>query len=328
MDNTFYKLRDALLSGDANLDPIHILSVLGDMITKEIRGCASLMAVIIVLGAVSGVVNVMNNTDKGGEAAQSAFFACFVMMSAVAVKCFSLALGYAMDIIDAMSEFITMLSPMLMALLMSGGHIVSASAFHPVLSASVYTITMLVAKCIMPLVQLGAVLSIINNLSGRVQVSGFNSLIHSITKWILTAVLTIFSGITAIYGFTTPVLDEISAKAVRFAVGSLVPVVGGLLGDAVQTVAGSTHMMKNAVGTAGVATICVMCIVPVIKISVIVLMLKLTYAVTQPVTDSRISGLIKDTAASVSTILGMVITVAVLFIINISIILASTNISV
>lgn len=328
MDNIFYELRDSFVSGTANLNPVEILGKVFDMFTVQIRDCASIMAVIIVLGALSGMVNVLHSSDKSSGAAQSAFFACFAMMSAAAVKCFSLALDYALDIIDAMSEFITTLSPMITALLLSGGQSASAAAFHPILSAAVYTITVLTKKCIMPLVQLGAVLSIMNNLSGRVQVSGFNSLVHSVTKWILTAVLTIFTGITAIYGFTTPVLDGISAKAVKFAVGSLVPVVGGLLSDAVETVAGSTHLMKNAVGGAGVAAICVMCVLPVIKISAIVLMLKFTYAVTEPVTDARISGLIKDIAKSVTTVLGMVITVAVLFIINISIILASTNISV
>lgn len=321
----FYELRDSFLSGGTILNPTDILSHLVDMITAEIKESASILGMIIVIGAISGAVNILNGSDKGSDVSQSTFFACFVLMSMMVVKYFSLALGYATDVIDAMSEFITMLSPMLTALLMSCGQVASASAFHPVLSAAVYTITVLSEKCIMPLVQLGAALAIVNNLSGRVQISGFNSLINSITKWILTAVLTIFSGVTAIYGFTTPVLDEISAKAVKFAVGSLVPVVGGLLSDAVQTVAGGTRLMKNAVGTAGVATICIVCILPIIKIAVIVLMLKLTYAMMQPVTDSRISGLVKDVSNSVTMVLGMLITVAVLFIINISIVLAATN---
>lgn len=324
----FYELRDSFLSGGTMLNPTVILSEMAKMLTTEIRASASLLGMMIIIGAVSGIVNILNSSDKRSDVSQSTFFACFVLMSMIVVKYFSLALGYATDVIDAMSEFITMLSPMLTALLMSCGQVTSASAFHPVLSSAVYAITVLSEKCIMPLVQLGAVLAIVNNLSGRVQVSGFNSFINSITKWILTAVLTIFSGVTAIYGFTTPVLDEISAKTVKFAVGSLVPVVGGLLSDAVQTVAGSTRLMKNAVGTAGVATICVVCIVPIIKIAVIVLMLKLTYAIMQPVTDSRISGLIKDVGGSVTMVLGMVITVAVLFIINISIVLAATNIGV
>lgn len=325
MDSLFFELRDSLASGTLSLNPVGILGRVFDMLTEEVRGCASVMAVIVILGALSGLLNVLADSDKGSGAAQSAFFACFAVMSAAAVKCFSLALDYALDIIHDMSAFITILAPMLTALLMSGGQAASASAFHPVLSAAVYTITMLTDKCIMPLVQLGAVLSIVNNLSGRVQVSGFTSLIQSVTKWTLTAALTIFTGITAIYGFTTPVLDGISAKAVKFAVGSLVPVVGGLLSDAVETVAGGTRLMKNAVGTAGVVSICVMCIVPVIKIVAIALMLKFTYAMTEPVTDARISGLIKDIGKSVTTVLGMVITVAALFIISISILLASTN---
>lgn len=320
----FYQLRDGFLSGDNMLEPGELLSHLVGLLTSEIRESAAFLGMIIVIGAISGAVNISCGEDKCAQLSSGTFFACFVLLASVVVKCFSLSFGYASEVIATMSEFVTVLSPMLTALLLSSGQAASAAVFHPILSSAVYTITLLSQKCIMPLLQLSAALSIINNLSGRVQISGFNSLITSLTKWILTASLTTFSGVTAVYGFTTPVLDEISAKTVKFAVGSLVPVVGGLLSDAMQTVASGTHLMKNAVGTAGVVAICAMCIVPIVKLGVIVLMMKVTYAIMQPITDSRISSLIKDTEKSVSMILAMVITVAVLFVINISIILAST----
>lgn len=324
-EDFFNETTQQIAEGSFLLKPTELLNQGINHFLKETRESADIMVTLIVLGALSGVLAVLKNSIRDPKTAEGAFFACFTLMTAVAVKAFALAMGYAADVIQNMTDFITKLSPLFMGLLASSGAIASAAAFHPILSGAVYVITVIIKQCIFPLVQFGAVLSIVNNVSGRVQISGFNSLVHSSTKWILTAVLTIFAGITALYGFSTPVLDGVSARAVKFAVGSLVPVVGGLLTDAVETVVGGTLVMKNAVGTAGMIAVCAMCIVPVMKIAVISLMFKFTGAVLEPMADSRITGLIQDISSAVTTILAVVITVAVLFMICISIILASTN---
>ena len=106
--------------------------------------------------------------------------------------------------------------------------------------------------------------------------------------------------------------------------GSCVPVVGGLVSDTVETVLSGAKLMKNAVGTAGIITIITICLVPVIKLGVIILMLKLAAAAAEPLTDKRISAMITDIIAPVTMVFSMVISTAMLFIISIAIILGAT----
>ena len=56
------------------------------------------------------------------------------------------------------------------------------------------------------------------------------------------------------------------------------------------------------------------------------LLLKLAAAMTEPVTDSRISSMLWDVSEAVTSIFGTVILTAVLFMINICIILTATGI--
>ena len=84
-------------------------------------------------------------------------------------------------------------------------------------------------------------------------------------------------------------------------------------------------MMKGVVGSAGIAAIGVICAVPAVKIGILILMLKLTAAITEPISDKRISKLLWDVAGSVTMLFGMVVTFAILFIICISIIIGATN---
>lgn len=314
-----------IVSGEFSLNPTKICKSICDIFLKQISQSRETVIVLIVIAAMSGVLTIMQGAFKSGGVNDAAFLACFTLSSSAAVKCLLSALECAKEIIKLMSEFITKLSPLLITAILSSGAPSSAAAFKPVLSGAVYIITVTVDKCLIPLILFGAVLSIVNNISGRVQISSYTKLVQSVVKWILTAVLTMFTGITGIYGFSAPMLDALGARAAKFAVGSFVPVVGGLLSDAIETVVGGSLLVKNAVGTAGIVIVCTICIVPIIKIAVIALMLKLSAAATEPIADKRISAMIQEISAVTVNILAMVITVSVMFIICISIMIATTG---
>ena len=76
----------------------------------------------------------------------------------------------------------------------------------------------------------------------------------------------------------------------------------------------------------GIIVMCVICVLPILKIGVIQLMLKLTSSIAEPLTDKRVSSMLWEVSESVTTIFAVVVMVAVLFMINISIMLATTGI--
>lgn len=321
----FNETVDQITEGSFKLDPINILNSLVDILIKEIRESASEIAALLTVAAMSGIVSALTSAfgEKGGG--EAAFFACFTLMSTAALKCFNTALSYGTHVIDSMTLFIDKLSPLLMIVLLACGKITAAGAFHPVFSASVYIISIIIRNCLVPLITFSAVLSVAGNINNKMQISNFTKVVRSLSKWLMAAVITVFTGISAVYGFSAPALDAVSAKAVKFAVGSMVPVVGSFLSDTLETVVSGTQLMKNAVGVSGIVMMCIICIVPIIKIAIIQLMLKFTAAVAEPLTDSRISKMLWEISESVAVIFGVVVMIAVLFMVNISIIIAATS---
>lgn len=324
-NDQFNKTADEIISGKFSLDPIKLLQEIIDDLFDEIKNSREEMVNILVIAALSGVLQLIKNSKDETGVGEAAFFACFTIMTMSALRIFNITVGYGVGIIRDLSEFITELSPVFVALLASGGAISSAAAFHPILSGAVYILTLIVDKCIVPLVYLGALLGIISNMTPKLRLGAFTKLVHSSGKWILTAALTVFTGVTAIYGFSAPVLDTVALKTAKFAVGSFVPVVGGLLADTVETVLGGTRLMKNAVGTAGIVLILSVSLVPILKIIAILIMLELAAAAAEPLADSRITGMLKNICSSISLILGMVVTASMLFTICIAIILGATS---
>ena len=314
-----------LTSGNFSLSPGDVFNYILDLLTKEFESSKKLILCIFVIALIAGIFNVVKQNDKSTN--DAAFFVCYCLISIACAKLVTIAVGYGTDVIDEMSTFITKIAPLLSLLLAAGGYTSSAAVYYPVFSASVYLVSTIIDKCIVPLIYIGCVTGIINNLSGKSQLNNFSRIIKSFSKWILAAILTIFSGINAIYGFCTPTVDNLIMKTAKFAVGSIVPVVGSFLSESIETVIGSTRLMKNAVGTAGIISVIVICAVPIIKIAAIMLMLKISASLIEPISDKRFSDMLMEIADSVTTVFAMLIIVAILFIISIAIIISSTNIT-
>lgn len=324
-EDTYNEAVDSLTNGNMSISPASVINLLTDNLLGEIRECAGDLTILFILAAISGVINNVSKSLGKGGSGEAAFFACFTLMSAAALKCFGSALSYGAETARLMNDFITKLSPLLMITIATSGGTVSAAAFQPVLSGAVYVVSLVMDKCLIPLSAFGAVLAVAGNINERVPLSGFCRLVKSVAKWLMAAVMTVFTAISAVYGFSSPSLDAVGGKAVKFAVGSLVPVVGGFLSDTLETVVSGTRLMKNSVGTAGIIAVIAMCALPVIKIGVIQLMLKVTAAIAEPLTDKRISNMMWEVSEAVTTVFALVVMVAVMFVLNISIMIAATN---
>lgn len=323
-EDLFNDTVESISSGGFTLSPTGIASWVIDMLFSEIHELTGYIIVFFCLGVMSAVVSLMGDNLKA-KVSEVSFFACFTLTAATAVKCYSICLDYAGQVIGDMTDFITKLSPMLAGLIVTSGAPVTAGAFHPVLMGAVYVVSIVCQKCIIPLASYSAILSIANNLSDQVQITGTCRLISSIAKWILALSFTLFTGICGIYGFSAPALDAMSAKTVKFAVGSLVPVVGNFLSDTLETVISGGRLMKNTVGSAGIVVLCSICAVPVIKIGIMSLIVRVSSAIAEPISDRRISGLLSDISSAITILFGMTVTAAVLFIICISILLSATT---
>lgn len=322
--NMFSENAQALTTGKFSSNPIQIFNNLISAVTYEIKDFSVTATIILVMALLSAVVGTLNTTFGDRASSNAAFFTFFTVISGLALTCFSKALDYGTEVISYMTDFMGKLTPVIIISLFACCKTASAAAFEPVLSAAVLVISEIISKCLVPLITFSAVLSVAGNLGDKNGISSFVRIVKSLTKWIMALVITVFTGINAIYGFASPALDAVAARTLKFAVGSLVPVVGGFLSDTLDTVAASGAVVKNAVGASGIIMICVICVTPIVKLAIMQIMFKLISAITEPIADKRISAMLWDMSEAIVAIFGMVVLTAVMFVINICIILRFT----
>lgn len=145
-------------------------------------------------------------------------------------------------------NFMNLLVPILITLMMTSGSIVSSSVTEPILILVINVVGNLITNLIIPLILVGTALSIISNFSDKVHVDRLSKFIKSAVLWILGILLTVFVCVLSIEGTLSSSVDGLTSKTAKAAITTFIPVVGKIMGDSLDTVMGCANVLKNAVG--------------------------------------------------------------------------------
>ena len=138
-------------------------------------------------------------------------------------------------------------------------------------------------------------------------------------------VLTIFVGVVSIEGTLSSSVDGITAKTAKAAVSSFIPVVGKILGDAVDTVIGCSSILKNATGIVGIIILLGIAIGPIIKLIILMALYYLGAALCQPIADEKVIKLLEQIGDTFKTLLAILCSVSVMFIIGTTLVIKISN---
>ena len=94
----------------------------------------------------------------------------------------------------------------------------------------------IISNIFIPIILVSTVLSIVSQISDKVQISNLSKFLKSSVIWTLGISLTIFVGVLSLEGTLGSSVDGITAKTAKAVVSSSIPVVGKLLGETVDAV--------------------------------------------------------------------------------------------
>ena len=137
--------------------------------------------------------------------------------------------------------------------------------------------------------------------------------------------LTIFVGLLSLEGTLSSSVDGLTAKTAKVAISNFIPVVGKIMGDSVDAVIGGLGIIKNSVGIIGIVFIILITLLPAIKIFVMYLMFNLVGAFSEIVAEEKITKLLIGLTDNIKVLLGIYISIIVMFIIQIVIMIRVTG---
>src|SRR5699024_2594474 len=185
-------------------------------------------------------------------------------------------------------------------------------------------IIILINDIIFPLIYFSFIISTISNISNRVEFTKLSELGREIITFIITGAFTLFVGIITIYGLGTKI-DGLTIRTAKFAVDRFIPIVGSFLSEAVDVVVGCSAILKNGLGFIGLFILLFICILPIIKIAVLLFVYRIIGVILEPIGSINLVEFFNQVSKSLLLILVSLISAATMFFITITIIVEAGN---
>ena len=324
LDNT--NLSDILneaMQGKINNQTIYkkIIKILGKEVSSNIKILISILIIVVIHGILKSITDSLENSNVS----QIIYFVQYILIVTLIMSNSTEIIKLIKETASNLVGFINVLIPLLLTLMVYTGSITTSTVLEPILLFVSNFIGNIIANILIPVVLIIVVFSVISKITERIQIERISKFLKSSVVWFLGIFLTIFVGIVSLEGTLSSSVDGITAKTAKAAVSSLIPVVGKVLGDVVDSVLGCGIILKNAVGAVGVIVIIGICIVPVIKVAVLSIMYSLASAIVEPVADTKIVKLLEEMSGVFKLLLAILCSLSVILIIGVTMVVKISN---
>lgn len=322
-DTDYNTLFEEAISG--NIDNKKLGNSILNLLGKETLSSVRTIGIIIVIIVIHSIVKSISDHLENKSIAQLTYYVQYILIVTLIMSSFADILSMVKDTIQNLVAFSNLLIPILMTLILTTGNIASVGMLQPILLFMITFIGNLVNQILIPILLVSTVLAIISKVSDRIALDRFSKFFKSSIVWALGVILTLFVSLVSLEGTLSSSVDGVTAKTTKAAVSSFIPVVGKILGDAVDTVIGCTSILKNAVGVVGVITILGICILPVIKLVLLMATYYIGAAICEPIADEKIVKLLEQVGDTFKILLAILCSISVLLIIGTTLVMKISN---
>jgi len=316
-------IKTYIAEGKGNISFDRIVNAILSIVFKEVKSVLKLVISIVTISIICSLLKNLQDAFSDESISQVAFYACYALIIMVLSKSFIISISVAKEVITNISDFMSALLPILITMISLAGGIASAATLDPIVLGAVVFIPKVYSNIIIPMILMGFVLEFANNLSTEHKITNLCKLLKQVTIWFQGIIITIFIALLTIRGITSTTIDAVTLKTAKFAIDNFIPIVGKTFSDAITSVAGYSLIIKNAISSIGLVVIIIILLHPLIKLILITFIYKLSAALIEPISDSRITKSLEAAGNSMVLITSCVLTVSLMFFILIAIMASS-----
>ena len=322
-DTDISEMLNGALTGKVDNNKIYkkVLNIFGNEIKESIVTLISILVIVVI----HSILKSLSDDLENGNIAKIIYYVQYILIVSIIMSNFTDIISLMKETANNLVGFMNALVPILITLMTYTGSIVTGGLVQPIILFMINFIGNIIESVLIPGVLVIAILSIVSKISDKVQITKITKFFKSSITWFLGIVLTIFVGVLSLEGSLSSSIDGITAKTAKAAVSSLIPVVGKLLGDAVDSVLGCGVILKNALGVVGVVVIIGICIMPVVKLGVLTIIYNLASAIIEPVSDKKIVKLLEEMGGTFKLLFAILCTLSVMLIIGVTLVVKISN---
>lgn len=313
--------QDALL----NLNFFDFLQVLWSSVKQSWTAPFSLFATCMGVILLCALLNSLRSSFQESSTGRVFSVVAVIGMASAVILPISRRITESAAVIQDMSKFLLSFVPVYTGIVTASGKPVSATAYNACLVGIAQVIAQLAATVLVPLLGIYLALCLIGSASHEIKVEGITQTVKKAVILSLSFLLTIFVGLLSIQGSVAAAADSVALKTVKFAAGAFLPVVGGAISEAMNTLQGCMGVIRSCVGGFGILAIAASILPPILSILLMQLSLWLSAGVADTLEVTPLSSLLRSASSVLSLLFGILLVFAMLFIVSLSMMLALTS---
>lgn len=205
--------------------------------------------------------------------------------------------------ITELSEYGKLLLPVLTAAVAAQGGVGTSATIYSGTVIFDSLLCGLISNVFLPTVYIFLALAIASSVMKEEMLDKIKSFIKWAMTWCLKLILYVFIGYLGITGVVSGTADAAAVKAAKLTISGAVPVVGGILSDASETILVSVALMKNAAGIYGMLVFAALFVGPFVKLGVHYVLIKLTGGICKLFGSKPCSELVCDFCSAMGMLL-------------------------
>ena len=299
-----------LLSGIRTLAG-EALAALRTELLSGVRAAAAIMAGVILLGVAESAVPAGGETVTRCTGAVGALW-----ITAAAAGDLNALIGLGRETISQISLLSKALLPALAAAEAASGG-VTAAAMRQVAAVFFADVLLTVTeKVLLPMLYMYIGLSAAGAVVDGDAPEKLGELLKKAVGWILGGLLFLFTAYLTVSGALAGAADAQAVKLAKSAVSAAVPVVGGILSDAAESVLAGAGLLRSMTGTAGTLALLGVCLLPFLRLGGQYLLYQAASLVSAAAGPKKLTKLVSMLGDAFALVLAMTGTAAVLLLVS------------
>lgn len=250
-DLGLYNLSDAGASLAEKADARYWLSVVWREIcdgAEELLPNITMLVSLLLLCAIGKAVL----PDMSPEIAGAYMFAARLTVTVPLVSAMIRAIGFATAYLTQIVSLMNLLTPLMQFLCIADGSLTEAAVSSNSVMLAVTVIGNINRGYMTPIVAVIFSLTAITSVCGEVNLGGFTEALRRLVMRMWQILTLFFSFMIGTQSVIAKSADTLASRTARFAIGSMVPVAGGIIAEAYNTLKEGVKFLRSAAGIGGI----------------------------------------------------------------------------
>ncbi|MBO5386961.1 MAG: stage III sporulation protein AE [Lachnospiraceae bacterium] len=323
VDIDFKELLWDISHGDGKDVGNRLIALLKETLVGELILNKGLMIQIITIVLLGSIFVNLASSFGTGFVSENGFYITYLIITSIMLVSFTSTLDMVSAAIERTISMVKIIVPLYALAMNFVGQAVSAVGMYELVMVGIWIVQVVILRFIIPMVKFYVIISLINNLTKEDSFSKLGILVMNIVSWVLKTVVYFVIGLNIIKGLIEPQIDAIGRNTVN-RLSTIIPG-GGIVSALTGTFLGAGVVVKNSIGVAGIVIIILVVFVPIIKLLLVMLTIRITSVMIQPIGEKRYVDGVESLAKGNQLLMQALFCSAVLFMLTIAIVAYSAK---